>query len=974
MFLGSFYVRGRVVEAGSRQQGRGLVNALLDAEISEAPNIIDDLARFRVWADSQLEQVLKNPDSEFKERLHASLGLLPVDPGQVSYLKQCLLKADPEQVSVIREAIKPYKGDVIDELWVVLKAPTREQQKQGLQAASALALYDPEDNRWGDVSRKVAGMMVREAPLPLARWTDMLWPIRDRLVDPLVDVCLNRDETRSETEQAMATYILENYTAEKLDILIDLVLDAEPNQFAILYPGLAEHRDKAIGLLEAELGRTLSPEWKDQDLDPSWASSAPSLVRDIESADGLLEERFAFCQTMPLATFLTVTEGLRRSGYLPTRFRPFASQDDVLVAAVWARDGRDWQLATGMTAERTVEHDEDLRGDGFMPVDVSGYVDVVDGKPVEHYGGIWVERERGGGRSHVRGSVRAQTPLRTDLEGWFQITTFTASVSRTRRSAKILWRPEKRRFLRVLSGIPVSEYESKRYVDKIAWDNDVINVARTAIVERQEGMPEKGGNHVRYSPVWQACTSYASVESHGLSPQEHLVQCRQFQSQSYRPVAMSAAFVDEPQKLATASVWHRPVVSEDEKETLVRRQANAAIALLRLGESEKVWPLLKHSPDPRLRSWLIHRLSPMGVTSEVIASRLEKEPEVSVRRALILALGECGDILPDDQESLSCRLRELYRNDPDPGIHGTAEWVLRHWGKGAATAEIDADMLPGQTEGQRHWYVTSEGHTMVTISGPVEFMMGSPTTERGREAYTERLHCKQIDRSYAVANKETTVEQFRRFCQATGIEPPLHFRDYVPELRCPQIGVSWYNAAKYCRWLSEKEGVSEDQMCYPPIEDIKDGMQMPEGYLTRTGYRLPTEAEWEYACRAGATTRRYYGENTDLLGEYAWYAYTSNGRMWPVGSLKPNDFGLFDMHGNVVERCQNIFEAYADATKDKPSQDREDVGQVLGNARFAVRDGGNEELPSSVRSARRYGGLAAKGATEQGFRVARTRE
>jgi len=75
--------------------------------------------------------------------------------------------------------------------------------------------------------------------------------------------------------------------------------------------------------------------------------------------------------------------------------------------------------------------------------------------------------------------------------------------------------------------------------------------------------------------------------------------------------------------------------------------------------------------------------------------------------------------------------------------------------------------------------------------------------------------------------------------------------------------------------------------------------------LSRTGYRLPTEAEWEYACRAEATTSRYFGSGADLLPRYAWYVNNAHYRSWPVGQKQPNDFGLFDMLGNAMQWCQD---------------------------------------------------------------------
>ena len=110
-------------------------------------------------------------------------------------------------------------------------------------------------------------------------------------------------------------------------------------------------------------------------------------------------------------------------------------------------------------------------------------------------------------------------------------------------------------------------------------------------------------------------------------------------------------------------------------------------------------------------------------------------------------------------------------------------------------------------------------------------------------------------------------------------------------------------AAHYCNWLSEQEGLPRDQWCYVPNEagEYAEGMTIPADVLERTGYRLPTEAEWEYACRAGAVTSRYYGASTDLLGAYAWYQANSKDHAWACGSLLPNDLGLFDMLGNQFE-------------------------------------------------------------------------
>ena len=118
--------------------------------------------------------------------------------------------------------------------------------------------------------------------------------------------------------------------------------------------------------------------------------------------------------------------------------------------------------------------------------------------------------------------------------------------------------------------------------------------------------------------------------------------------------------------------------------------------------------------------------------------------------------------------------------------------------------------------------------------------------------------------------------------------------------------VSWHLAAEYCNWLSDQEGL---ERCYEPIDrEQQPGEMKPAAdCLSRNGYRMPTEEEWECACRAGTRTSRYFGESAELLRKYGWYVENSANRSWDVANLKPNDWGLFDMHGNVWNWCHDEY-------------------------------------------------------------------
>ena len=124
--------------------------------------------------------------------------------------------------------------------------------------------------------------------------------------------------------------------------------------------------------------------------------------------------------------------------------------------------------------------------------------------------------------------------------------------------------------------------------------------------------------------------------------------------------------------------------------------------------------------------------------------------------------------------------------------------------------------------------------------------------------------------------------------------------------------------------------------------------KLKANYLSLTGYRLPTEAEMEYATRAGALTSRYYGETEELLPKYAWYTKNSQEKTWPVGSLKPNDLGLFDMQGNVFTWCQERYESYPQGKGEETEEDKEDILSINTQNSRVLR-GGSFLVQASIR-------------------------
>ena len=222
-------------------------------------------------------------------------------------------------------------------------------------------------------------------------WIEALRPVRAKL-SPAMTVVFKDDE-RPEHEHTLATNILADFAADDPDRLAELIMVADTKAYLTLFPIAAKQATKILPVFRAELAKTMRYSWNDPPLNPGRNKPRPRAARRFEQAQGMVANRFAFCQIMPLDEFLTNSEALRDSGYRPVRLRPYVSDATVRVSAIWARDERNWRVASGLTAEEVRRQDDRNRKDGFVPVDVAGYVAIEkDGKAVDRHVALWVEK------------------------------------------------------------------------------------------------------------------------------------------------------------------------------------------------------------------------------------------------------------------------------------------------------------------------------------------------------------------------------------------------------------------------------------------------------------------------------------------------------------------------------------------------------------------------------------------------------
>jgi formylglycine-generating enzyme required for sulfatase activity len=252
------------------------------------------------------------------------------------------------------------------------------------------------------------------------------------------------------------------------------------------------------------------------------------------------------------------------------------------------------------------------------------------------------------------------------------------------------------------------------------------------------------------------------------------------------------------------------------------------------------------------------------------------------------------------------------------------------------------------------WYVNGQGQTFAVIPAPGTFEIGSRPDQKGKAGQFENLRRVQINYPFAVAMKLVTVADFKK--ARPNFERRL--KEFSPGPDTPINAVSWFEAAGYCNWLSEQEKIPKEQWCYEPNAkgDYAEGMRIKPNYLALSGYRLPLEAEWEYACRAGTVTAWPHGSDGAFVVYYAWDNVNAMNTMHPVGALKPNGLGLFDINGNAWQWCQDS--VFADGPGNQ--------------TKYRLRGGSFLNGPGSVQSEARFLYEPGLHVNNNGFRVART--
>lgn len=394
---------------------------------------------------------------------------------------------------------------------------------------------------------------------------------------------------------------------------------------------------------------------------------------------------------------------------------------------------------------------------------------------------------------------------------------------------------------------------------------------------------------------------------------------------------------------------------------LWRFKTRLALLALRLEDQSIALEMTRSAADPAERTHFIDELSAWHGDLVSLATIMRDVENPLFLSAVCSAVGSVTvESMTHDEQTVWLPLVMRCFESGDAAVRSAAIWTMGRWGIPQPAVE------PAKSpRGEQQWHVNGLGMNMVRIS-PGEFrradLLGGSSV----------LHKVTLTKPFLLSDREVSVSQFQEFMNDKLIpetQRPAEWEgektEISPTQQHPVQRVSWFDAVLFCNWLSRREGLTpayertgEKQVV---LAKEYDSWRLVEN---AEGYRLPTDAEFEYACRAGSRTKYCVGDATDLLAVYAVF---NQGRTEACASKRPNAWGLFDMHGNVWEWCHDVFAQYGDTREfvDPEGPVGEVGNRVLRGGCFQSEE---QQLQASMRDSIQPAGRT----TADGFRVARS--
>ena len=365
----------------------------------------------------------------------------------------------------------------------------------------------------------------------------------------------------------------------------------------------------------------------------------------------------------------------------------------------------------------------------------------------------------------------------------------------------------------------------------------------------------------------------------------------------YEPIELT--IVDNGQKIRCLWRGNLGVINDNECE----KKASFALALWTLGSPAILLKSLDEIREPSLRTKIAESLGHVESDAERWIDTLRMELTPLQIQGLLIALMDWRNSQFENHAARWKVILEQLWEHPDSGVHFAADHLLRTSLNLEPYSIVRQDLCTShgleKMAGERNWYYGPFGLPFVVFGSISETLVGADERIAWHTSTDRRLG--DMKRRFAICAIETPQWLTKQLQGETGLT--FSDRNWVGDEPGdePVVGFTFKAVLQVCRILTEKEHVELTDINLPTIDRIGIGLRLPTDFLEKEGYRVPSNQEWEIACRAGSWTASFLGDSMEFITEYSWSSANSEQKPSRVASKKPNPHGLFDVLGNVYE-------------------------------------------------------------------------
>jgi serine/threonine protein kinase len=837
----------RVREHQQRDKAQTLVGGLLtNLEIGKIQSLAAELDPLREWADPLLRSKLNDQAAKPSERLRVALAL-PVDAEQQAFLLDQLCDVEIDDFPVVRDAIVN-SPQVTAQLWDIANDLTQPSDRR-FQACCALATYSPQAEQWQESTAFTVDYLLSLAPSPFLKRLDQLRDAREQLLPTLLD-SLASEASESAASREKACQALALYLRGDPSRIVDaLLLCRRRAEFEPLIKSL----DGDFPQAEAKLIDVLHVEPSSD----TAQSERETRLRQCGIAGATLAHFGELSEVLPL---LVHSEDPSRRSFIGQFFAEIPSAYDAVLDA--AQDDRLDQSVLRMLIQSVGSLDQRV-------------IDAAD----RHRLADWLVMLH---QTHPDAGVHSMAQWA--LAQW-----------EARPARQIKWEQE-------LADSPdrsVSLDPDLSLRLRFA-DNQSIAVTTpgktTSIPLDQQGEfgPGLFGDVLRLSDgSFADCGNIGQLDSsrplsygcwYKAFPQQHAGVISKMEpgpgrrgydiwhQEGHIGIHLGHREPDAYLKVMTAAPvptekWHHVMATYDgsRQASQVRLYVNGQLQLVSTGEylkSDTLTDTIETSVSlkigTRTGEFPFH-----GMVDDLRIYDRQLSPE-EVHNVFLAGVQTLARV-PDSERSTD-QQDVLSRAYPREVVAGFEQRL----------AVLQADLAAGRCG----WFVNQQQQTMIALPA-------SPNAG--------------IDYDFAVSAREVTIDEYRRHSDDVQIESTT-----ARSPDCPMHNLNWHQVARYCNWLSEQDDIDPEEWVYEIDQNSGRVTRIRENFRSLRGYRMLMRVEWEYAYKAGSSQRYSFGAPEELAGNYGWNARNSMGESHPVGTRLPNDFGMFDLHGNAWEFSMDV--------------------------------------------------------------------